>query len=45
MAFINGSKDINDDAVWEAYLVGFDNLNLTKIMEIRQGALDRYEAR
>ena len=44
-AFINGSKDINDDATWEAYLAGFDSLNLTKLLEIRQGALDRYEAR
>ena len=38
-------KDVADDAVWEAYLAGFDSLNLTKILQIRQGALDRYEAR
>ena len=44
-AFINGSKDINDDAVWEAYLAGFGSLNLEKILAIRQGALDRYQAR
>ena len=44
-AFITGSKDIADDAAWEAYLAGFNSLNLDKILEIRQGALDRYEAR
>ena len=44
-AFVTGSKDIADDAVWEAYLAGFNSLNLDKILEIRQGALDRYEAR
>ena len=44
-SFITGSKDINSDADWEAYLAGFSALNLDKIMAIRQGALDRYEAR
>ena len=41
----SADTDINDDAAWEAYLAGFNSLNLDKILEIRQGALDRYEAR
>ncbi|MCI5649622.1 MAG: hypothetical protein MR332_09355 [Fusicatenibacter sp.] len=44
-SFLNGSKDIDDDAVWEKYLSDLETYNLSRILEIRQAAYDRYLAR
>ena len=41
-SFLNGSKDIDDDAVWEAYKNDLETYNLSEILEIRQAAYDRY---
>ena len=43
--FVTGVQDINDDAVWEAYLEGFNTYKLPRILEIRQACYDRYLAR
>ena len=43
--FLNGTKDINDDAVWQEYLKGLETYNLSRILEIRQAAYDRYSSR
>ena len=37
--FILGNKDIEKD--WDAYVKGFDGLNLTKYIEIYQNALKK----
>lgn len=39
--FIRGDVDINDDAAWQAYLDGFENVGLPKILEVYQAAYDR----
>ncbi len=44
-AFLNGSKDIDDDAVWESYLSDLETYNLSRVLEIRQACYDRYIAR
>ena len=44
-SFLTGSADIKDDAAWDAYVAGFANHNLDRVLEIRQGCLDRYLAR
>lgn len=44
-SFLNGSKDIDDDAVWEQYLADLETYNLSRILEIRQACYDRYVAR
>ena len=44
-AFLTGSKDIGDDAVWQQYLSDLESYNLSRILEIRQACLDRYLAR
>lgn len=44
-AFVTGTKDVNDDATWNAYLADLENNNLSKILEIRQAAYERYLAR
>lgn len=44
-AFLTGGKDINDDAVWEDYLKGFETYKLSRVLELRQAAYDRYVAR
>lgn len=41
-AFLTGSKDINDDTVWNQYLADLETYNLTRILEIRQSCYDRY---
>ena len=41
-AFLTGSKDVNDDAVWEAYLNDLESYNLSAVLEVRQAAYDRY---
>ena len=40
-AFITGQKDVNDDAVWNAYVQEMQNLGLDDLMYIYQTALDR----
>ncbi|MGI6107552.1 MAG: hypothetical protein ACOX8B_06415 [Lachnospiraceae bacterium] len=44
-AFLNGSKDIDDDEVWNQYLADLETYNLSRILEIRQASYDRYIAR
>ncbi|MCI5647914.1 MAG: hypothetical protein MR332_00525 [Fusicatenibacter sp.] len=44
-AFLTGSKDINDDSVWEAYKEDLESYNLSRVLEIRQAAYDRYLSR
>ena len=44
-AFVVGTKDIDDDAVWTEYLAKLEDLNLTRILEIKQDTYDRYLAR
>lgn len=44
-AFVTGTKDVNDDATWNAYLADLETNNLSKILEIRQAAYERYLAR
>ena len=41
LEFINGSKDINDDAVWNEYVSNIEGMNLEGLTEIVQGAYDR----
>ncbi|MDD7741109.1 MAG: hypothetical protein PUJ62_13795 [Lachnospiraceae bacterium] len=41
-AFLTGSKDVDDDAVWEAYLNDLESYNLSAVLEVRQAAYDRY---
>lgn len=43
--FFAGSKDINDDAVWEKYLSDLETYNLSRVLEIRQACYDRYKER
>ena len=44
-SFLNGSKDINDDDVWNSYLSDLETYNLSRILEIRQQCYDRYVER
>lgn len=44
-SFLTGASDVNDDTVWEAYLADLESYNLSRILEIRQAAYDRYAAR
>lgn len=37
--FITGAKDLDND--WDAYVAGFDGLNMDRLIEIYQGAVDR----
>lgn len=39
--FILGTKDINNDADWNAYLSEFDGLSLDEIIKVKQSAYDR----
>lgn len=39
--FITGSMDINNDNDWQTYLNGFDNVNMSENISIRQTAYDR----
>ncbi len=43
-AFITGTKDINSDAEWEAYLSDLDKAGLTTLQEFYQTAYDRTHA-
>lgn len=44
-AFLTGTMDVDDDAVWQKYLDDFETYNLSRVLEIRQNCLDRYLAR
>ena len=44
-AFLTGTKDINSDADWDNYIAGYETHNLSRVLEIRQDAYDRYLAR
>ena len=39
--FITGVLDINDDAVWDEYIRGFDSLGLAEFIAVSQTAYDR----
>lgn len=41
LQFINGDMDINDDAVWESYVVNIEDMDVASLTEIIQGAYDR----
>lgn len=41
-SFLTGSQDIDDDAVWEQYKSDLESYNLSRVLEIRQAAYDRY---
>ncbi len=40
-AFIRGDQDINDDDAWQAYLDGFEAVQLPRYIEVYQAAYDR----
>lgn len=44
-AFLTGSKDIDDDTVWNQYISDLESYSLSRILEIRQDCYDRYLAR
>ncbi len=44
-AFVSGTLDVNDDAVWAKYLSDCETYNLSRITEIRQACYDRFIAR
>ena len=44
-SFLTGASDINDDAVWESFKNDLETYNLSRVLEIRQAAYDRYLAR
>jgi len=37
--FITGAKDLDND--WDAYVAGIENLNMSRLVEIYQGVIDR----
>ena len=41
VAFITNTRDINDDAQWEAYTKELEDMGYSKLREIVQGAYDR----
>ena len=41
-AFITGSKDVNDDAVWKDYCDGFAKLHIDELIAAYQSAYDRF---
>lgn len=41
-AFITGTKNPNDDAVWSEYCAGFDKLHLTEVTAAYQSAYTRF---
>ena len=41
-AFITGSKDVNDDAVWKDYCDGFAKLHIDELTAAYQSAYDRF---
>ena len=41
LQFINGAQDVDDDAVWNAYVKGIEDMNIDGLTQIIQGAYDR----
>ena len=41
IAFITGSMDINNDAVWEEYLAQLESMGLQTVVDMTQMAYDR----
>ena len=41
LEFINGSRDVDDDGVWNDYVSTIESMNLSDLTEIVQGAYDR----
>ncbi len=44
-AFLTGTKDVDDDAVWQKHLDDLEANDLSRILEIRQACYERYIAR
>lgn len=44
LEFINGAKDINDDAVWNEYVSNIESMGIEDLTAIVQGAYDRAHA-
>lgn len=43
VAFITGTKDIDDDAAWDSYLSGVENTGIQTLLDTYQTAYDRAE--
>lgn len=41
LQFVNGDLDVDDDAVWEAYVENIEAMNVEELIAIVQGAYDR----
>ena len=41
LQFINGTMNVNDDAVWDEYVANIEAMNVDELTEIVQGAYDR----
>lgn len=41
LQFINGAQDVDDDAVWDAYVKSIEDMNIEGLTEIIQTAYDR----
>lgn len=41
LQFINGAQDVDDDAVWDAYVQSIEDMNIEGLTEIIQTAYDR----
>ena len=41
LQFINGAQDVDDDAVWNAYVKSIEDMNISGLTEIIQTAYDR----
>lgn len=41
--FVNGTRDIADDAAWQEYLKGFDGLRLEELMGYYEAAYERWQ--
>ena len=41
LQFINGDMDVNDDAVWDAYVANIESMGIADLTAIVQGAYDR----
>lgn len=42
--FVNGTRDVSDDAVWQAYIAGFGGLRLDELMGYYTAAYERWQA-
>ena len=44
-SFLVGNKDVNDDALWNAYIDGLSQYHADRVLELRQNCYDRYLSR